>query len=59
MGIPKQKIEVKISADMKPQEVHWIAECVIMGEEKQPLCVLACCLVLTAAGRCELLRGLK
>lgn len=53
MGIPKQKIEVKISADLKPQEVHWIAECVIMGEENQPLCVLACCLVLTAAGNFE------
>lgn len=49
VGIPKQKIEVKISADLKPQEVHWIAECVIMGRENQPLCVLACCLVLTAA----------
>lgn len=53
VGIPKQKIEVKISADLKPQEVHWIAECIIMGEENQPLCVLACCLVLTATGNFE------
>lgn len=45
-----QNIEVSISADTKTREVHWIAECVIMGEETQPLFVLPCCLMFIAAG---------